>query len=122
MLTNQPAHSEISQMPALPMGAFRVADAEYLWHGNGVIRGTGREERLWHGPYLQRLIAAVMREPHRNRESVQRILDALECDSTVASTPVDGAGAYPGGGDALHPVCMGDPTGWKVFTPQTNKP
>lgn len=122
MLTNQPVHTQISQMPALPMGVFRVGDAKYLWHGNGVIRGTGSDERLWHGPYLQRLIVSVMKESPGSRESVQRILDALESDPNVGSTPVEGPGAYPGGGDALHPARVGDPAGWKVFTPQTNKP
>src|SRR5690348_6704487 len=105
MLTNQPVHSEISQMPALPMGTFTVGGTKYLWHGNGVIRGKGREERLWHGPYLQRLIILVMHEEHGSRESVQRILDTLEQDSTVASTPLQGPGQYPGGAnDALHPA------------------
>jgi hypothetical protein len=125
MLTNQPVHSEISQMPALPMGTFTVGGTQYLWHGNGVIRGKGSEELLWHGPYLQRLITVVMREEHANRESVQRILDALEQDSTVASTPLQGPGQYPGGAnDALHPaqLIVGDTNGWGVFTPETNKP
>jgi hypothetical protein len=125
MLTNQPVHSEISQMPASPMGKFTVGSTEYLWHGNGVIHGKGRSERLWHGPYLQRLITEVMREEHGSRESVQRILDALEQDGTVASTPLQGPGQYPGGAnDTLHParLTVGDTNGWRVFTPETNKP
>ena len=125
ILTNQPVHSEISQMPALPMGAFTAGGTEYLWHGNGVIRGQGRSERLWYGPYLQRLIIEVMREKHGSRESVQRILDALEQDSTVASTPLQGPGQYPGGAnDALHParLTIDETNGWQVFTPETNKP
>ena len=122
MLTNQPVHTEIGQMPALPMGTFMVGGTEYLWHGNGVIRGRGREERLWRGPYLQRLITAVMREDHGSRESVQHVLDGLEQDPTVATTPLEGPGAYPGGGDALHPARIGDPVGWRAFKPGTNKP
>ena len=125
MLTNQPVHSEISQMHALPMGTFTAGGTEYLWHGNGVIHGKGRSERLWHGPYLQRLITEVMREEHGSRESVQRILGTLEQDSTVASTALQGPGQYPGGAnDALHParLTVGDTNGRRVFTPQTNKP
>jgi len=111
MLTNQPIHSNISQATALPMGTFTVGDTQYLWHGNAVIRGKGRNERLWHGPYLQRLIADVVREHPRDHLSLQRILDKLESDSTVATTALAGPGAYPGAGD-----------GWRVFTPETNKP
>jgi hypothetical protein len=125
MLTNQPVHSEISQMDAAPMGTFIVGGTEYLWHGNGVIRGKGRDERLWSGSYLQRLIVDVMRQDHSTREAVQRILDTLEQDSTIASTPLQGPGQYPGGAnDALHPARLttDDSNGWRVFEPQTNKP
>lgn len=125
ILTNQPERSEISQMPAFPMGKFTAGDTEYLWHGNGVIRGKGRSERLWHGSYLERLIAVVMREEHGSREAMQRILDTLEHDSTVASTLLQGPGQYPGGAnDALHPARLsgGDTNGWRAFTSETNKP
>jgi len=122
MLTNQPIHTEISKMPAAPMGTFTVCGVDYRWHGNGVTRGRGRKERLWYGPYLQRLIATVMQEDHSSPGSVQRILDALEMDPTVANTPLEGPGAYPGGGDALHPARLDDPEGWRVFTPETNQP
>ena len=89
-------------MRALPMGTFTAGGTEYLWHGNGVINGKGRSELLWHGPYLQRLITVVMREDHASRASVQRMLDTLEQDSTVAGVPVQGPGQYPGGAnDAL---------------------
>ncbi len=124
MLTNQPVRSEVSQMPALPMGTFTVGTATYLWHGNGVIRDQGRDERLWHGPYLQKLINEVMGHKMDSRTAVQRILDALEQDSTVANTPLQGPGQYPGGAnDALHPVILrtGDTNGWNAFPPQTNK-
>src|SRR5436190_14512243 len=123
MLTNQPVHREISQMPASPMGTFNVGRAAYLWHGNGVIRGEGRDERLWHGSYVQRLIVEVMREKHNSRESVQSMLEALEQDSAVASTPLQGPGQYPGGAnDALHParLTVGDTNGWQVFKPKSN--
>jgi hypothetical protein len=125
MLTNQPVHSEISQMPAAPMGTFMVAGTHYLWHGNGVIRGTGRHERLWYGPYVQRLIIEIMHREHSTRESVQHILDALEQDGTVATTSLQGPGQYPGGANnALHPahLVIGDTNGWQVFHPQTNEP
>ena len=122
MLSTRPTHSQISQMMALPTGKFKVAGVEYLWHGNGVIRGKGRSERLWHGPYLQRLIAAVMREDRHTRESIQRILDTLEYEPSVASTPLDGPGAYPDGRDALHPVQADQTNGWRVFNPATNGP
>lgn len=110
-------------MPAAPMGTFTVGSTDYLWHGNGVIRGTGSQERLWHGPYLQRLITEVLRKQHDSRESIQQILDLLESDRTIAATPLEGPGAYPGGGDALHSVSLtiGDTNGWRVFDPQTNK-
>lgn len=123
MLTNVPIHTEISQMPAAPMGKFTVGGTNYLWHGNGVIRGTGREERLWHGPYLQRLIIEVMQKPSASREAIQGILDGLENDRGVADTAVDGPGAYPGGTDALHPVSINfdDTNSWRAFEPETNK-
>jgi hypothetical protein len=125
MLTNVPVQTEISEMPALPIGTFTIGSTDYLWHGNGVIRGTGRHERLWHGAYLQRLITEVMRQKPDSRESLQYILDALEQDGTVASTPLQGPGQYPGGAnDALHPVrlTVGDTNGWQVFEPQTKRP
>jgi hypothetical protein len=126
MLTNQPVHSEIGQMPARPVGRFTVADVDYLWHGNGVIRGKDRDERLWHGPFLQRLIIEVMRlEGLKSRDSLQHILDALEKDATVESTPLQGPGQYPNGAnDALHPakLTVGDTNDWRVFEPQSRKP
>jgi len=103
MLSRRPIHTEISEMPALPIGRFAVASNEYFWHGNGVIRGRGAEERLWFGPYLQRLIIEVTRKGPSSRKEMQQILDDLEADDTVANTPLDGPAAYPGGGDALHP-------------------
>jgi hypothetical protein len=127
MLAQQPVHSEISQMPALPYGKFTVEGAEYFWHGNGVIRGRGRSERLWYGPYLQRLIVDVMRVPIpvERKDSIQRIFDALEQDPTVANTPLQGPGQYPGAAnDALHParLTVGDTNGWQIFNPDTNAP
>jgi hypothetical protein len=103
MLSKRPFHSNISEMPALPMGRFTVGGADYYWHGNGVIRGKGADERLWSGPYLQRLLKEV-RLIGGDRESLLQLLNALEADDTVAATPLDGPGAYPGGGDALHPT------------------
>src|SRR4051794_22712903 len=77
MLTNLPVHSEISRMPAAPYGRFSIGTVDYLWHGNAVIRGTGRAERLWHSPYLQRLIIEVTgKKDLTNRQSVEHILDA----------------------------------------------
>jgi len=66
-----------------------------------------------------------MREKHNSRESVQSMLEALEQDSAVASTPLQGPGQYPGGAnDALHParLTVGDTNGWQVFKPKSNKP
>ena len=91
-------------MPAEPMGVFRVSGAEYLWHGNGVIRGTGPEERLWHGPFTQRLISDVTHAEKEDKQTLLGILAAIEADPNVANTPLDGPGAYPGGADALHPI------------------
>ncbi len=105
MLAAQPVHSRISEMPAKAMGVFTVSGTDYYWHGNGVIHSFGRNERLWHGAYLQRLIRVDLGS-EMNRESLQRFLDSLEQDPTVESTPLDGPGAYPGGRDALHPVRM----------------
>jgi hypothetical protein len=115
MLARTSVHTRISSMPAAPMGTFTVGDANYLWHGNAVIRGTGAEERLWHGPFTQRLISDLMGSPHDTRESVIAVLDAIEGDPAVADTPVQGPGAYPGGGDALHPIPVSQ---FKTFTPQ----
>lgn len=113
-------------MPARPMGSFTVADVVYLWHGNGVIRGMDRKERLWHGPFLQRLIMEVMRqEGLKSRDSLQHILDTLEKDATVANTPLQGPGQYPNGAnDALHPakLTVGDTNNWRVFEPRSKKP
>jgi hypothetical protein len=102
MLAHQPAQRAIKQwpdtpmeqLPGPPMGKFTVAGRDYLWRGDEVIRGRGRTERVWRGPYLQRLITEIMRQDHRSRESVQRILDTLEqrpaADSTVRSTNTSG--------------------------------
>jgi hypothetical protein len=126
MLARQPVHSEISQMPAAPYGKFSVQSAEYFWHGNAVIRGRGRSERLWYGPYLQRLIIDVMRLSYPpRRDSIQGVLDSLERDPTVVNTPLQGPGQYPGGdNDALHPahLTVGDTNGWRDFPANTNKP
>lgn len=104
MLSKRPVHSSISEMPALPMGRFTVGSAVYSWHGNGVIRGKGADERLWYGPYLQRLIKDVQPIVGGDRKDLQKLLDDLEADDTVSMTPLEGPGAYPGGGDALHPT------------------
>lgn len=103
-------------MPALPMGAFKAGGVEYLWHGNGVTRGTGNEERLWHGPFTQRLIADVAKAGYETKE-ISSILNAIEQDPSVADTTVGGPGAYPGGSDALHPV---PPEQFKSFKPPGN--
>ena len=125
MLTNQPVHSEIGQMPATPLGEFTVGTNKYLWHGNAVIRGEGRKERLWYGPYLQKLVNEVLPIFSGDRDPIQHVLEALEQDSSVASTPLQGPGQYPGGAnDALHPtkITTGDTNGFQVFIPETNKP
>ena len=102
MLSQEPVQSDISSMTAAPMGTFTVDGNGYDWHGNGVIRVTGQGERLWHGPFTQRLINDVMRKDHATRESMQSILDEIEQDAAVANTPVTGPGHYPGGvNDAL---------------------
>jgi hypothetical protein len=56
-----------------------------------------------------------MREAPTNREAVQRILDTLEQDPTVPTTPLDRPGQYPGGAnDVPHPArqSVGDTNGW----------
>ena len=104
MLTNQPVHSQISQMPAYPLGRFTVGSNLYLWHGNGVIRGKDRHERLWHGAFVQRLVRERMSWGTNAPEEMLKILDKLEADPSVADTRIDGPGQYPGGAnDALHP-------------------
>ena len=115
MLARPSVHTRISSMPAAPMGTFTVGDENYLWHGNAVIRGTGDDERLWHGPFTQRLISEFMGSVHNTRESVLAVLNAIESDPAVADTPVQGPGAYPRGGDALHTVPISQ---FKTFTPQ----
>lgn len=103
-------------MPALPLGAFKVGGVVYLWHGNGVIRGTGSDERMWQGPFTQRLIADVAKAGDDDQE-IPAILDAIEEDPSVANTPVSGPGAYPGGSDALHPLPAAQ---FKSFKPAGN--
>lgn len=100
MLAQSSAHTRISEMPADPMGHFYVGETEYAWHGNAVIRGEGRHERLWHGPYLQNLINALSRDGYevRTRDAVQTILDELEAAPGRAGVKVEGPGVYPGGG------------------------
>ncbi|MCP5522983.1 MAG: hypothetical protein H7A46_15710 [Verrucomicrobiales bacterium] len=128
MLARPPVHSEVSRMPALPYGRFTVGEAEYLWHGNAVIRGKGRDERLWYGPFLQRLIQDVkpVPVPVERKEIIQSIFDALEQDPTVADTPLQGPGQYPGGANdaLLRPsrFSMDDTNGWKVSYPDTGAP
>lgn len=109
MLKTKPVHSQISQMTAAPMGIFTIGDKEYQWHGNGVTLGGGREERLWSGPYLQRLINAVMKGPCNTPEDMALILSILEADLQLGNTPMEGPGAYPGGGDALNPMGVRGP-------------
>lgn len=104
MLAGPSVHTDISTMDARPMGTFIVGEVAYLWHGNGVTRGTGNEERLWRGPFTQRLISDIMATQSFTRESAVTLLSVIESDPTVATTPVEGPGAYPGGGDALHPL------------------
>jgi hypothetical protein len=85
-----------------------------------VTRGAGRDERLWYAPFVQRLIIEIMRQEHRNRETVQRILDGLQQDTAVAPTASQEPGQYPGGAnDALHPtrLNLGDTNGWQAFEP-----
>jgi hypothetical protein len=103
MLARPSVHTEISSMPALPMGSFKVGGVEYLWHGNGVIRGTGSEKRMWQGPFTQRLIEEVAKEGYAP-QTIPSILNTIEEDPSVADTTVSGPGAYPGGSDALHPL------------------
>ena len=91
-------------MPAAPYGVFSVAGVDYLWHGNGVIRGEGRSERLWHGPFLQRLVREFHKHGGIDADVVRKILESLENDPSIASAPMEGPGAYPGGADDLHPV------------------
>jgi hypothetical protein len=114
MLEQPPVSSHISSMPAAPMGVFTVAGTEYLWHGNAVIHGTGRDERLWHGPFLQRLISDVAAEGYSPKD-YQALLDNIEIDPNTSRTPTGGPGAYPGGSDALHPVSVED---FKTFYPR----
>ena len=105
MLTNQPVRSAIGQMPALPLGTFIVGTNRLLWHGNGVILGKGSQERLWHGPFLQRLAEEKMKSTWDDPGATQRILDLLENDPSVPSTPLGGPGQYPGGANnALNPT------------------
>lgn len=102
MLATEPVRSDISSMPAAPMGVFTVDGKHYDWHGNGVIRVTNGEERLWHGSFTQGQINDVMRQEHNSRETMQAILDEIENDQSVESTQVTGPGQYPGGSnDAL---------------------
>lgn len=106
MIAKDSVHSEISSMPAAPLGVFTASTAIYEWHGNAVIRGTGTQERLWHGPFTQRLIVDWTKSDLKDRQSLLRILTAIEEDPNVANTPLEGPGAYPGGGDALHPYII----------------
>ena len=103
-------------MPALPIGIFKVGGVEYLWHGNGVIRGTGSEERMWHGPFTHRLIADVAKAGY-DTQTIPSILDAIEEDRSVADTKVSGPGTYSGGSDALHPLPAAQ---FKTFKPTGN--
>ena len=102
--------------------ADQLPQGDYLWHGNAVIRGSGSDERLWHGPFLQRLLQTIMDEKPKGREAFQKILDTLEKDPTVPNAKLNGPGAYPGGGDALHPARLGDREGWQESKPDLEPP
>ena len=119
MLQQTPIHTQISQMPAAPLGSFIVGNSEYYWHGNAVIRGKGRSEKLWHGTYLQGLINEMRQAGigTHDRPAIQTILDKLESDPHLESVVVEGPGAYPGGRDALHPVTFDDSSGWTIAHP-----
>jgi len=114
MLAQPSIHTEISSMPAAPLGSFVVNGNHYAWHGNAVTRGIEAEERLWHGPFMQRLIRDYGNAGYRDAAA---ILAAIEADPNVESTSVEGPGAYPGGTDALHP----NTGGVRVFTPEPPK-
>lgn len=110
LLSEVPVHTSISEMPADPIGYFYVGETEYIWHGNAVIRGEGKYERLWHGRYLQSLINAIYRGGFEDptEETLREILSELEQNPPMVDVQLEGPGAYPGGGDALHPVGMDD--------------
>lgn len=104
MLAKTPIRSQISTMRARPWGEFVVDRKKYYWHGNAVIRGSEDDERLWHGPLMQRLINDT--RYLSDLKQVQVTLDKIENDPTVSKTPLEGPGAYPGSGDALHPITV----------------
>lgn len=110
MLAQPSIHTEISSMPALPLGYFTVNGNRYSWHGNAVTRGIEAEERLWSGPFMQRLIRDYGNAGYQNAAA---ILATIEKDPAVESTSVEGPGAYPRGTDALHP----NTGGVRIFTP-----
>jgi hypothetical protein len=99
MLATTPLRSGVSRLPAAPMGEFIVDKKRYHWHGNAVVRGGGDRERLWYGPFTQRLIRSPIGEP----ADMRRVLDELERDPTLADTPLDEPGAYPGAGKGGKP-------------------
>ena len=107
MLTTTPLHTRISEMLAAPMGAFTYEGKSYLWHGNGVIHGTGADERLWSGPLLQYLINEMAENGYTDvRGTVIASLARLESVRGELSISPSGLGAYPDGRDALHPIII----------------
>lgn len=103
MVAQPGIHSEITSMPAAPIGSFAAGEWRFDWHGNAVIEGNKETERLWSGPLLQLLIRS---SPYDKKPAeLQAILDDLEAHpERLKETKVEGPGAYLGGGDALHPI------------------
>jgi hypothetical protein len=112
MVATLPIHTEISKMPALPMGIFEVSGKSYKWHGNGVIHGRGASEQFWSSAYMQALINAASSHDLLEPTEIQGMLDGLEADLSVPSTPLEAPGAYSGGSGAL------EPTQWREFKPK----
>lgn len=101
MLAQPSVHSHISSMTAAPIAYFHIGYTVYAMHGNAVTRGRGPEERLWHGPFLQRLITDAMNQSDDSRAALVKVLNTIEQDPDVAKTSLEGPGAYPGGGPAI---------------------
>ena len=103
MLGKPAIHTQISQMPALPNGFFSAGSYHFDWHGNAVIEGSADSERLWSGPLLQLFIQSKLYP--KKPEEIQALLDDWEAHpEQFNAIKMDGPGAYPGGGDALHPA------------------
>ena len=110
-LQSDPIRSNITTMPAAPIGVLKAGDIELSIHGNAVIFGKGENEVLWHSPVIQLIGDAVSNHSMDNAEKLLEELNAIT-DADIQAVKMRGPGAYEGGTGFMAPAQ------WSVSHPQ----